>query len=105
MLTEQQKNARAGGKTEEFSIDMVSALKGSEYEAKAELLAKELQKVSINYPDQITNAPIKLRVTYGVDIQAVVELVQAYYSSNRKKTIFEKVPEPAPKAKVKKAAK
>ncbi len=94
MLTKQQKAARAGGKTEEFSIDMVSVLKGSPYEDKAELLAEGLKKVNINYPDQITNAPIRLKVTYGVDIQAVVELVQAYY---------EKPPEPAPKAK--KAAK
>lgn len=90
MLTEQQKAARKDGKAEEFSIDMVAALKGSPYEDKAELLADGLKKVNINYPDQITNAPIKLRVTYGVDIQAVVELVQAYY---------EKPPEPAPKAK------
>ncbi len=94
MLTEQQKNARKDGKAEEFSIDMIAALKGSPYEDKAELLAEGLKKVNINYPDQITNAPIKLKVTYGVDIQAVVELVQGYY---------EKLLEPAPKAK--KAAK
>ncbi len=94
MLTAQQKAAREGGKTEEFSIDMVAALKGSPYEDKAELLAEGLKKVNINYPDQITNAPVRLKVTHGVDIQAVVELVQAHY---------EKPPEPAPKAK--KAAK
>lgn len=90
MLTKQQKAAREGGKAEEFSIDMVAALKGSDFEDKAELLAEELKKARINYPDQITNAPLKLKVTYGVDIQAVVELVQAHY---------EKLPEPAPKAK------
>lgn len=96
MKTEQQKAAIKANVERKSTIRLVEVLKGSDYEDVAERLAEQLDKVGIYHPDQITNAPIRLKVTYGVDVQVVVELVQAYY---------EKTPEPTPKAKVKKSVK
>jgi len=59
-------------------IDVIAALKGSPYEDMAEKLAEEFEKARITTKDMVHNAPLRLRVTYGVDIYEVMRLVLAY---------------------------
>ena len=69
-------------------INIVAALKGSPYEEVAARLAEEFEKVGITEVLQVSNAPLKLKVTFGVDVYAVMKLITDHADS---------VPQPKPK--------
>ncbi len=57
------------------------ALKGSPYEKVADKMAEEFDKANITKKDQVHNAPLKIRITYGADIYEVMRLILAYKGS------------------------
>lgn len=59
-------------------IDVVAALKGSPYEDVAERLAKEFRKARISIKGLVHNAPLRLKVTFGVDVYEVMKLIMNY---------------------------
>lgn len=70
-------------------IDVVAALRESPYEEHAEKLAKEFKKAGIEIKGMVQNAPLKLKVTFGVDVYEVMRLIMDY----------EAKPVPSPKKK------
>lgn len=76
-------------KIDQTPIDVVGALRGSPYEEHAENLAKEFKKARIKIKGMVQNAPLKLDVTFGVDVYEVMRLIMDY----------EPKPAPSPKTK------
>lgn len=59
-------------------IDLKLALKKSEYSSVAAKLQKEFDRVGLFDVEQIHNAPLIVKTTYGADIYKVMELVKAF---------------------------
>lgn len=59
-------------------IDVVAALRESPYEKYAEKLAKEFKRARIEIKGMVQNAPLKLKVTFGVDVYEVMRLIMDY---------------------------
>lgn len=66
-------------------VDVVAALKGTEYEEVSSKLAKEFEKVDIVTKEQVHNAPLKLKVTYGVDLYKVMDFIMVHIDQVPKK--------------------
>lgn len=65
-------------KVDQTPIDVVAALRGSPYQKYAEGLAKEFKKARIEIKGMVQNAPLKLKVTFGVDMYEVMRLIVDY---------------------------
>lgn len=71
----------------EGSVDVVAALKGTEYEEVSSKLAAQFEKAGIVSKEQVHNAPLKLRKTYGVDLYRVMDFIMVYVEPLPKKRI------------------
>ena len=60
---------------EKSDLDVVGALRGTQYENIAEKLKAEFDIVGIVSKAQLHNAPLKVRITHGADIYEVVRIL------------------------------
>lgn len=60
------------------AVNVVAALKGTQYEKVSEKLAEEFSKAGITTKEEVHNAPLKLKVTHGVDLYKVMQLIMDY---------------------------
>lgn len=66
-------------------LNLKLALKNTEFASVSEKLQKEFDRRGITGLDNLHNAPIKCRTTYGADINKVIKVVEKYYSKKQKK--------------------
>lgn len=71
--------------TQVVKIDVQAALKDTKYEEVSSKLAEEFEKVGIITKEQVHNAPLKLKVTYGVDVYKVMDFIMVYVDPVPKK--------------------
>lgn len=66
-------------------INLKLALKNTEFASVSEKLQWEFDRRGITGLDNLQNAPIKCKVTYGADIYKVIKLVENYHTKSKKK--------------------
>lgn len=65
-------------------IDLVKALKDSDQAQFADKLATGFEQAGITHLEHVKNTPLKVKITHGADIYAVMQIITKYYEKPQK---------------------
>ena len=68
-------------------LDIRAALKNTAHASVSKDLQREFNRRKIDGLENLHNAPIKCRTTYGADIYKVIELIEKYYAKKSERMV------------------